>query len=219
MHKSLQETFSSINWGRPRRGVPRSGPGSTVAHTEGVRTALPRLFHDYGIRRFVDAPCGDWHWMQHVDLSGVTYVGLDIVEEIVAQNVKRHARPGVSFAVQDIPSDPLPEADMIMCRDCLFHLKYWLRWAFFENFVASGTPYLLMTIHDVPENARLAGNGEFRFFNPCVAPFNFPEPLEQFDDSSSELDEEEKANPRKRRYMGLWTRDQVISVLADRQAS
>jgi hypothetical protein len=38
-----------------------SGPGSTLAYTTHLRTALPRLVHDLGVHTLLDAPCGDVH--------------------------------------------------------------------------------------------------------------------------------------------------------------
>src|SRR4030095_17197839 len=56
----------------------RSGDGSSLAATAGVRAGLPGLLHQLGVRRLIDIPCGDVHWMSHVDLAaagGIHYVG------------------------------------------------------------------------------------------------------------------------------------------------
>lgn len=216
MHKSLQAAFVDRSWAVPTRNIPRSGPGSTLEHTAGVRRALPKLFERYNVKTFVDAPCGDWHWMQHVPLDGVTYIGLDIVPDLVATNTRNFGAPNIRFDVADVTSDPLPKADMLMCRDCLFHLKFWLRWAFFETFAASGTPYLLTTMHSVSTNRNIPRNGGFRRFNPKLAPFNLGDPIEMFDDTPRVLDEGHDSTSPAERYMGLWHRDQVVAALARR---
>ena len=74
----------------------RSGIGSGLAATERIRAELPPLLHHLGVRRLLDVPCGDFHWMAHVDLAAAgvgAYVGGDLVEEIVAANRARHAAP------------------------------------------------------------------------------------------------------------------------------
>ena len=38
------------------------------------------------VRRLLDAPCGDHNWMRHVDLDGIQYLGMDLVEDIVKHN-------------------------------------------------------------------------------------------------------------------------------------
>ena len=219
MREKLKTSFSAIDWSERRKGIPRSGPGSTLEHTESLRGALPGIFKKYEVRSFVDAPCGDWHWMKHLDLSSITYSGLDIVPELVEKNAERFGRENVAFKVADITSDPLPYADMLMCRDCLFHLKFWLRWAFLENFVTSGTPYLLTTVHDNPVNRNVPQNGKFRWFNPRVAPFFLPHPLELVWDAPRGLQTLGDIDFRSKRYMGIWHRDQISIALSNRIAS
>jgi len=38
------------------------------------------------IKTLLDAPCGDGNWINKVDLSGITYIGADIVPEIIETN-------------------------------------------------------------------------------------------------------------------------------------
>ncbi|WP_170377761.1 class I SAM-dependent methyltransferase [Ruegeria atlantica] len=218
MRSGLRDTFETLSWSGRRNG-PRSGHGSTLAATRPLRDALPRIFDEYNVKTFLDAPCGDWTWMQHVDLTGIQYVGGDISLEVLEEVKQQHAAPGREFMHLDITSDTLPKADMMMCRDCLFHLKWWLRWAFFENFVASGIPYLLTTRHYIPQNPRLPRNGGFKRFNPCVAPFNFSEPIETVSETGEiNLDPEFMLTRegQKQRSLGIWSRDQVIDAVARR---
>jgi len=188
--------------------------------TEGIRAALPRIFRDYDVKTFVDAPCGDWFWMRHVDLDGVDYIGLDISSELVDEIRAEFERPGVAFGHADVTSDPLPKADMLMCRDCLFHLKDWLRWDFYRNFLASGSSHLLSTINHVRENKRLGQNGGFSAFNPMLPPFNLPAPLEMIHETDPNLPADWRevldappATMRRsggvHRSMGIWSRAQV----------
>lgn len=211
MRQKLKSVFENKDWSEGGSG-PKSGYGSSLAHTEQLRTALPGLFSRHGVRRFVDAPCGDWHWMSQVNLTGIDYIGIEISEGLVALNRAEHARPGVSFKLGDVTSDPLPEADLLMCRDCLFHLKFWLRWEFFQNFLASGTPLLLTTFHHVERNRRLGENGGFTKFNPMLPPFDFAEPIEVIHETVRIGDDGELHLAGGRggnRSLGLWTRNQV----------
>ncbi|WP_170562747.1 hypothetical protein [Ruegeria atlantica] len=219
MRDSVRSVFESKSWAGRRNG-PRSGPGSTLAATAALRTALPRIFVDYKIGTFLDAPCGDWTWMQDVDLNGIQYIGGDISTEVLTEVKDQHAAPGREFIHLDITSDALPKADLMMCRDCLFHLKWWLRWAFFENFVESEIPYLMTTMDYVPRNPRLQRNGDFKKFNPCAAPFNFPDPIETVSETGEinlNPDFLETPEGRKQRSLGIWSRDQVIDALERRE--
>jgi len=186
-----------------------------------VRDELPGLLRDYGVKTFLDAPCGDWRWMQEVDLTGIDYIGADISLELIEDVRTRFARPGLRFEHLDVTSDSLPKADLMMCRDCLFHLKNRFRWGFFRNFAASEIPYLLMTMHHLQGNRPLGEVGRFSAFSPMAEPFNFPAPLamvhEGFDDLPQDWSKIEK--PWHYKSMGLWTRDHVIGVLEQAEAA
>lgn len=213
MRERLQDTFSTLDWSQPKKRISRSGPGSTLAHTQSIREALPKLFAKYGVKTFLDAPCGDWNWMQYVDLKGVDYVGIDIVEDIVKTNTELFSGNNIRFQVADVTSDVLPKSDLLMCRDCLFHLKHWLKWEFFKNFHKSGIQYLLTSVHNNPVNRKLPSNGKFRWFNPRIEPFNLCDPIELILDSPFESERQTEDDFRSIRYMGLWNRDQVANAL------
>ena len=147
-------------------------------------------------------------WMQQVDLSEINYTGIDSVPDMIEAHSKAHTGPGVAFICADITHDPLPQADLLMCRDCLFHLRFPLRWAFFENFVASDTPWLLTTTHRGARNRNLAQNGDFAWMDLNAPPFNLPEPHREIPDGP--------ASARHPAVMGLWHRDQIQAALAAR---
>jgi hypothetical protein len=71
----------------------RSGHGSELGGTESLRQYLPELLRRLEVRTFLDAPCGDWNWMSHVDLAGVRYIGVDVVPAVVEGNQRSYARP------------------------------------------------------------------------------------------------------------------------------
>src|SRR5580765_5333146 len=77
---SMESIFSGIylnnSWSNPESV---SGRGSTLAHTEMIRKTLPDLLAHLHARSLLDAPCGDFNWMQYVDLGGIQYTGADVV--------------------------------------------------------------------------------------------------------------------------------------------
>ncbi|MCX8509667.1 MAG: hypothetical protein ORN49_12460, partial [Rhodobacteraceae bacterium] len=81
MRDNLRSVFEKKSWAGIN-DAPRSGPGSDMAATARLRAALPGVFQRYGVKTFFDAPCGDWFWMQHVDLSALSYIGADISGEL-----------------------------------------------------------------------------------------------------------------------------------------
>ncbi len=181
-----QEVFTRIyrrkTW---RRGESDSGVGSELSYTEGLRRELPKLLRQQSVTRFLDAPCGDFNWMKHIvaDL-GAEYIGGDIVQEIVDSNQLEFGSKSVSFCHLDITRDPLPVSDLMMVRDCLFHLSYGNIYAFLENFCRSNIGLLLTTTH-LPDNGKNRDimTGDHRPIYLFSSPFFFPrKPLHRLDD-------------------------------------
>ena len=83
--------------------------------------------------------------MSRVDLSGIEYIGGDIVEPLIHANRERFESPARRFLKVDIISGPLPEADVILCRDCLVHFSFANIAATFRTVKASGAEYFLTT--------------------------------------------------------------------------
>jgi glycosyltransferase involved in cell wall biosynthesis len=159
------------------------GPGSTVTYTENIRAGIPGLFRRLGIRTVLDAPCGDFGWFRLVARDPqVTYIGGDIVDELVAANQRMFGDANTRFEVIDITNDKLPKADLWLCRDCFFHLSRADIFLTLENFLRSEVRYILTTTH--PECVRNFDipTGSFRLLNLEILPFNFPEPIERMDD-------------------------------------
>jgi SAM-dependent methyltransferase len=154
----------------------RSGPGSGLARTEAIRADLAALVRSLGVRTLLDAGCGDFHWMQACDLGLASYIGVDIVDEVVRACAAQDARQGYDFECLDITRDPLPRVDLILCRDVLPHFSYADIHRALDNFVRSGSTWLLTnTFVDRDANADIA-TGDWRPINLERAPFLLPAP-------------------------------------------
>jgi hypothetical protein len=110
------------------------GRGSEAAMAEPVARLLPKLCVDLKVRTFADCGAGDLNWMRHVDLHGVDYFPYDLVprHELVEEF--------------DITAAVLPHPfDLVLCRHVLNHLSPALALQAMDNFVESGSKYLLLT--------------------------------------------------------------------------
>ncbi len=156
-----------------------SGPGSTLKETTIIRKKIPELLQELNAKIFLDAPCGDFHWMQYVDLSFLDkYIGMDIVEPLIQKNKQKYENDNRLFLCANIITDPLPQGDVILCRDCLVHLKFQDIMQALKNMKASGVTYLLTTTFPHRRlNRDLKKTGQWRPLNLQRPPFNFPEPL------------------------------------------
>lgn len=173
-----------------------SGPGSELARTNVVRTFLNQFIQEQGIRTVLDIPCGDFNWMQHVNLQGVSYLGGDIVPGLISENLSRHGKDNQHFAVIDITTDTLPTVDLIIVRDLFIHFHSANTLKALEAIVQSGSKFLLTTTWpDSVENLEIRDGYNFNI-NLELPPFNLPSPLVM-------LEEARDANSN-RNCMGLW---------------
>ena len=155
----------------------RSGVGSTLAATARLRAELPPLLQELGVRRLLDAPCGDFHWMREVDLSGIDYIGADIVPAAIEANRAACEAPRRQFIVADITAGPLPPADAIFCRDCLVHFSFANIARAFRTMRDSGASWLLTTTFTGRDANRDIVDGDWRPLNLERAPFHLPPPF------------------------------------------
>lgn len=154
----------------------RSGTGSSLDSTAVLRTSLPPLLRGLNVGRLLDVPCGDFNWMRHVDLSGIEYIGGDIVDSLIKVNRERYGSTARSFVKVDITSGPLPSADAILCRDCLVHLSFANISAAFRTMKGSGAEYLLTTTFLDRQINKDVVDGDWRPLNLEQSPFLLPAP-------------------------------------------
>lgn len=173
--------YRTNQWGSAET---RSGPGSERARTRQVVHGLSELIRDLGVQSLLDAPCGDLNWIRDVRLDGIEYTGCDIVEDLIEVNSAWHGGQARTFRKLDITVDPLPRADLILCRDTLVHFSYRHVFATLGNFRASGSRYLLTTSFTGTEENADIHSGWWRPVNLQLPPFSFPEPKETLADDS-----------------------------------
>ena len=61
-----------------------SGPGSEISNTKAVVKFLNNFIKEQNIKSILDIPCGDFNWMQTVDLSGIKYIGGALFKRIAS---------------------------------------------------------------------------------------------------------------------------------------
>ena len=155
-----------------------SGPGSTLEATKALRAGLPMLINSYDIHSVVDVPCGDFHWMKEIDLSKMSYLGIDIVPDLIAENRKQYERPNIHFEYGDLVKGVLPPADLVICRDWMTHFSFPLVLSAIRNIILSKSQYLLATTYPtVGSNKEIRTTGLFRPLNLQLPPFSFPKPI------------------------------------------
>lgn len=179
-------------------GESRSGPGSGVARTADFRAALEAWLEREQPRRFYDAPCGDFLWMQHVDLPERThYLGADIVAPMIEDLNARYGAANRAFSVADIVAAPPPAADVWLCRESLFHLTLAEAQAVIAHWRASAIPVFMATTTPTVTHNEDIETGAWRPLNLELAPFDLGPPSETLPDAAP-------ADPHK--CVGVWRR-------------
>lgn len=206
---SLEDRFTQIykiNYWNSKESI--SGIGSTLKATEKLREKLPLIFNEFSINKVFDGPCGDFNWMKEIiEKTNIEYCGGDIVLPLIKQNQSNYSNKRIKFIHIDLTKEIPPSADLMICRDCLFHLSFNDTKHVLNNYIASNTPFLLTTTY---ENASKFENkdiltGHFRKIDLFSSPYNFPKnTLFQTDDWV------DSDSPR---YMCLWSRDQIIEAM------
>lgn len=173
--KIFSEIYKNRIW---KSQESASGKGSELAHTKILLKSLNQLIADLKIKSMLDAPCGDFNWMKLLDKSQMTYIGMDIVEDLISTLQLNYSQNSeLSFQVGNIIEDRLPQVDLIFCRDCLVHLSFEDIKKALANFKKSGSKYLLTTtyIHRGVNFDITAGG--WRAINLEKHPFNLPKPI------------------------------------------
>lgn len=185
---TLQERFIKIHqinlWGAE---TSVSGLGSEDDATVILRNELPVVFKQFNITSLLDAPCGDASWILKPDL-GVRYIGVDIVPAIVESLQQKSFPLQTGFLAADLTCDELPEADAILCRDCLVHFSFTAIHQAIQNFKRSGAEYLITTTFPFWNVNRDIENGDWRALNFQQEPFCWGKPEYLLNEGCTEAD-------------------------------
>ena len=187
-----------------------SGFGSTVLATENLRAQLTVILEKFNIETILDAPCGDFNWMNLFlkENKLKNYIGVDLVSEMIKKNNENFKNDTINFIELDIIKDPLPTADLLICRDCLIHFSYEDIHKFLQNFKNSSIKYLLTTNFYFDKNTDYITKdiitGDHRITDLNSEPINFPKSI--FSIKDYDVDNIGTA------YMDLFDKSQIDSI-------
>ena len=183
----MEEVFTRVTAACSEAGYESSsGPGSSLQSTAELRQRLPLLLQDLEVRSVLDAACGDGNWMKRLQLGIDQYVGVDVVPALIAQSAKDADGFRRKFIALDVTRHRLPQAELVLCRDCLVHFSYADIFRALRNFRSSGAEYLLVTTFaNLPVNTDIV-TGDWRPVNFRRPPFSFPEPLRFINEKCTE---------------------------------
>jgi SAM-dependent methyltransferase len=170
-HKAVFEMiYRKSKWGNG------SGSGSSEAVTRPYRQFLQNFLRKHAIRSVLDVGCGDWQFSQHMNWTGIDYLGVDASETALI-SARRFERPGVRFQRVDAMGDDLPPADLLIAKDVLQHwssddiLKFLPRLDRYRHvLITNGFPPKLLP----KTNAPFRTGTSYRPIDLQLEPFNLP---------------------------------------------
>lgn len=195
--KRMTDIYTRNLWGCSES---RSGPTATLQRTQELREQLPELFRSLGIQTILDVGCGEFNWMQHVDLSQVEYLGVDIVPDLIASLQKSQTRHNIKFQKMNVLEEPPETADLWFCRDFLNLLDTQQTAQFFSKFLESKSLFLALTSIQSNQPNTDGYPGVQRIQDLFQAPFMIPEPVKIMFDGEQWF---------RRRILAVFSRDQV----------
>lgn len=127
-HLTTAEAFRRIYvgraWGADEEGPFNSGSGSRGLIADEYCAWVGSFIREQGVRTVADLGCGDFYvGSKIVQQTGVHYIGVDIVPELIEHQRATFACPGVAFECSDITGDPLPAAQVCLIRQVFQHLS------------------------------------------------------------------------------------------------
>lgn len=186
--EKFTQIYKNNSW---RSAESRSGAGGEIKNTVTAREIVLDVIQKYNIKTFLDAPCGDFNWMNQFFKDNpnleVEYIGADIVSELIQENKRKYEKPNrIEFIVRNIIKDQLPETDLILCRDAFVHFSYADIKLAIQNIKKNKIKYLLTTsFENTPEYDYDISTGEWRPISLEREPFNL-KALEKFNEKCIE---------------------------------
>jgi hypothetical protein len=128
--RAFQGAYGRAQWGLEEGAQFFSGAGSRGACADTYVACISKMLRSRSRHldrplRIVDLGCGDFSIGRRLltAAENVTYIGCDIVPELVQVHSAHVRDPRVSFQQLDIVADPLPDGDVCLVREVLQHLS------------------------------------------------------------------------------------------------
>lgn len=122
----FSEAYRSGKWGTGD-GKYWSGNGSSKAQSSAYVEFMVEFLRTHDeIKTYVDIGCGDFQVSGRVLANvgrPISYVGVDIVPELIEHNNQAFGSDDVRFVCADATTDPLPPGDLVSVRQVLQHLS------------------------------------------------------------------------------------------------
>jgi 2-polyprenyl-3-methyl-5-hydroxy-6-metoxy-1,4-benzoquinol methylase len=149
-----------------------SGAGSKLENIKEYVDILQKYIDKPEVKTVLDLGCGDWQFSKFLDLSSVSYLGVDVVESVIESNSTSYSASNIKFISRDITTYEVPKADLIICKDVLQHLCNKDVVNILVKIITS-SKFSLITNDFNPDNTenKDIDNGNYRCLDLTLSPF------------------------------------------------
>ena len=149
-----------------------SGAGSKLENIKEYVDILQKYIDKPEVKTVLDLGCGDWQFSKFLDLSSVSYLGVDVVESVIESNSTSYSASNIKFISRDITAYEVPKADLIICKDVLQHLCNKDVVNILVKIITS-SKFSLITNDFNPDNTenKDIDNGNYRCLDLTLSPF------------------------------------------------
>jgi trans-aconitate methyltransferase len=149
-----------------------SGAGSKLENVKEYVDILQKYIDKPEVKTVLDLGCGDWQFSKFLDLSSVSYLGVDVVESVIESNNTSYSASNIKFISRDITTYEVPKADLIICKDVLQHLCNKDVVSILEK-INTFSNFSLITNDFNPDNTnnKDIDNGYYRCLDLTLSPF------------------------------------------------
>jgi SAM-dependent methyltransferase len=121
---AFSETYRRQLWGKADGEEFCSGDGSSERFSALYVDLVSRFVRERNISCIVDLGCGDFRVGRLLcAATGISYIGVDVVPDLIAYNSSRFGRNGIEFRCASIVQDELPPGGLCLIRQVLQHLS------------------------------------------------------------------------------------------------
>lgn len=181
--KNIKEIFTIIynekEWQSEGFEETVSGSGSTLSHTRNIRKMLPKFLKKENINSIIDLGCGDLNWISTIMENFDKYLGIDVVDDLITNNISKYSNDKIKFEISDIVEYEIESGyDAILVKDVFVHLKNDQINFILDKIKNSDIKYIIATnFEELLKNYDNEIEGMWRPTNLCIEPFNLGDPL------------------------------------------
>lgn len=169
----FENIYEKQLWNDSDPSIPLSGPGSSLENTKDYSNMLTKFIYDNECKSLLDLGCGDLTWISKSSFfndTNIKYTGVDIVESLITLHLSKF--PEKQFLCKDITIyKDFDNADIIIIRDVIFHLKNEQILSIFNN-IKNKFKFLIITNCKNELNTDNFDKWYFSRKNILIEPFN-----------------------------------------------